>query len=146
MAENPANVPAIGGLASSHVALGDLEKARAVLASAPKSAENDPSIASARAALANSERATSVGDFVDLENQIAADSQNFQARFDLAVALNARGRRQEAVDSLLEIIRRDRAWNDDGARKQLLQFFEAWGPMDPDTMNARRKLSGALFS
>ncbi len=69
-----------------------------------------------------------------------------QARFDLALALNGHGRREEAADALLDIIRRDRQWNDDGARKQLVQFFEAWGHMQPETVAARRKLSTALFS
>jgi putative thioredoxin len=69
-----------------------------------------------------------------------------QARFDLAVGLNARGRREEAANHLLEIVRRDRNWNDDGARKQLVQFFEAWGPMDPMTLAGRRRLSSLLFS
>ncbi|MHB8886371.1 MAG: tetratricopeptide repeat protein, partial [Methylovirgula sp.] len=68
------------------------------------------------------------------------------ARLDLAVALNALGRREEAADALLEIVKRDRSWNDDGGRKQLLQFFEAWGGMDPATITARRKLSSLLFS
>src|SRR5206468_172924 len=76
----------------------------------------------------------------------AGDPADYQGRFDLALALNAGGRRSEAADALLEIIRRDRTWNEDGARKQLLQFFEAWGPMDPAAMSARRKLSGLLFS
>ena len=69
-----------------------------------------------------------------------------QARFDLALALNGGGRRDDAAAALLEIIKRDRSWNDDGARKQLVQFFEAWGPVDPATLAARRKLSGLLFS
>ena len=106
----------------------------------------DPAIASARATLENAERAAAIGNVADLERQAAADPKNFQARFDLAIALNAHGKRKDAADVLLEIIRRDRAWNDDGVRKQLLQFFEAWGAMDPETINARRQLSGALFS
>ena len=69
-----------------------------------------------------------------------------QAAFDLAVALNAKGKRQEAVDHLTEIVRRDRKWNDDGARKQLVQFFEAWGPTDEATVNGRKRLSSILFA
>jgi putative thioredoxin len=77
---------------------------------------------------------------------VEADPQDHQARFDLAIALNARNRRQEAADQLLEIVRRDRNWNEDGARKQLVQFFEAWGPMDEMTLAGRRKLSSILFA
>lgn len=142
--EDPSHAGAIGGLASAFVATGELERARQILATAPTDA--DPAIASARATLENAERAAAIGNVADLERQAAADPKNFQARFDLAIALNAHGKRKDAADVLLEIIRRDRAWNDDGARKQLLQFFEAWGAMDPETINARRQLSGALFS
>ena len=85
-------------------------------------------------------------DTTDLRQRIEADPERFQARFDLALALNAAGDRVGAADSLLAIIKRDRAWNEDGARKQLLQMFEAWGPMDPATKAARRQLSTFLFS
>ena len=82
----------------------------------------------------------------DLQARVAADPLDHQARFDLAIGLNAHGKREEAADQLLEIVRRDRNWNEDGARKQLVQFFEAWGPMDPMTLAGRRKLSSILFS
>ena len=146
LAEDPENLPAIAGLATALVMLGDLEGARNALSKAPKGTEGDSAMASARAALENAEQAESVGDLAELERQVSADPKNHQAKFDLAIALNARGKREEAADALLEIIRRDRTWNDDGARKQLLQFFDAWGPLDPETMSARRRLSGALFS
>ena len=77
---------------------------------------------------------------------MAAEPNDPQARFDLAIALNAQSRRDEAADALLTIIKRDRDWNDAAARKQLLQFFEAWGNMDAATVAARRKLSTLLFS
>jgi thioredoxin-like negative regulator of GroEL len=76
------------------------------------------------------EQAQSVGPIAELEQKVAANPLDHQARFDLAVALNSKGQRQEAVDNLLAIVKRDRKWNDDGARKQLVQFFEAWGPTD----------------
>ena len=69
-----------------------------------------------------------------------------QARFDLAVAISSKGRRQEAVDQLLAIVKRDRKWNEDGARKQLVQLFEAWGPADEATVEGRKRLSTILFS
>ena len=75
-----------------------------------------------------------------------ANPADFQARLDLAIALNAHGRREEALEHLLEVVRRDRKWNDGGARKQLIQFFEAWGQTDPQTVEGRRRLSSILFS
>jgi putative thioredoxin len=81
-----------------------------------------------------------------LEQKVAANPLDHQARFDLAVALNSKGRRQEAVENLLAIVKRDRKWNDDGARKQLVQFFEAWGPTDEATVDGRKRLSSVLFA
>ena len=87
-----------------------------------------------------------VGDGASVRRRVADDPDEFQAQFDLALALNGAGERGEVVDLLLAIIKRDREWNEDGARKQLLQFFEVWGPIDPATKVARRKLSALLFS
>jgi putative thioredoxin len=78
--------------------------------------------------------------------KVAANHGDHQARFDLALALHAAGKRQAAADELLEIIQRDRKWNDEGARKQLVTFFEAWGPADPLTIETRRRLSSLLFA
>jgi len=103
-------------------------------------------VAAAQAALDLAEQAKSVGPLSELEQKVKADPLDHQARFDLAVALNSKGRRQEAVDNLIEIVKRDRKWNDDGARKQLVQFFEAWGPTDEATVNGRKRLSSILFS
>ena len=97
------------------------------------------------AALHVAEQASAVGDLAPLEKAVAENPDNHQARFDLALALNAKGRRDEAADALLTIFKRDRKWNDEAARKQLLQFFEAWGLMDPAAVTARRKLSAILF-
>jgi putative thioredoxin len=142
--EDPAEPRALGGLAQALVALGETDAARELLDSAP--AGNHTAISAARAALELAEQATHVGDLAGLEAAIAKNPQDHEARFDLAVALNAKGRRGEAAEHLLEIIKADRNWNDDGARKQLVQFFEAWGPMDPATLAARRRLSTLLFS
>jgi putative thioredoxin len=142
--EDPAEPRALGGLAQALVALGDTEATRELLDSAP--AGNHTAIRAARAALELAEQASNVGDLAGLEAALAKNPGDHQARFDLAVALNANGRRNEAATRLLEIIKADRNWNDDGARKQLVQFFEAWGPMDPATLAARRKLSTLLFS
>ena len=146
LAQEPENVAAIAALAKLHLDLGDLDGAKRFLTMAPKGKENDPAIAGARAAIELAEQAASLGDVGELMRRVEADPRDHQARFDLAVALNARNKRDEAVDALLEIVRRDRTWNEDGARKQLVQFFEAWGPMDPATVAGRKRLSSVLFA
>jgi putative thioredoxin len=146
LAQDPENAPALAALAKLHLDLGDLEGAKRLLAMAPETKANDPAILGARAAIELAEQANSLGDTAELERKVEANPLDHQARFDLAVALNARGQREEAADQLLEIIRRDRNWNEDGARKQLVQFFEAWGPMDEMTLAGRRKLSSILFA
>ena len=143
---DPENAKAIAGLARAAVAAGELEQAKATLGLTPKDKENDPAIAGARAALELAEQAASVGDLAGLLATVEREPMNHQARYDLALGLAGAGRRGEAVDHLLEIVRRDRKWNDDGARKQLVQFFEAWGPMDESTIGGRRRLSSILFS
>jgi putative thioredoxin len=146
LAQEPDNVAAIAALAKLHLDLGDLDGAKRFLTMAPKGKENDPAIAGARAAIELAEQAASLGDVGELMRRVEADPRHHQARFDLADALNARNKREEAVDALLEIVRRDRTWNEDGARKQLVQFFEAWGPMDPATVAGRKRLSSVLFA
>jgi putative thioredoxin len=146
LAEDGANVPALAGLARSYVATGAIEQAKQTLAMVPESKRNDAAVAAARAALEVAEQANSVGPVGELEQKVQANPLDHQARFELAVALNAAGKRPEAVDHLMEIVRRDRKWNDDGARKQLVQFFEAWGPTDEATVTGRRKLSSILFA
>jgi len=146
LAQDSGNLVALGGLARSYVRTGALDQAKQTLALVPEAKRNDPAIAAARAALEVSEQAQAVGPIADLEQKVAANPLDHQARFDLAIALNAKGRRQDAVDNLIEIVRRDRKWNDDGARKQLVQFFEAWGPTDEATVNGRKRLSSILFS
>jgi putative thioredoxin len=148
LAEDPGEPKAIGGLAKLHVAEGRLAEAKALLETAPAAPagkEQDQAIGAAWAALHLAEQASNVGELAPLEQAIAANPDNHQARFDLAVALSAKGERNAAADHLLEIIRRDRKWNDEAARKQLLQLFEAWGLMDPASVAARRKLSAIWF-
>lgn len=145
LAEEGDNLAAIGAIAKIHVDLGDIHTAKEYLAAVPDDKQNDPAIAAARAAIDLIEQASSVGDLGGLEAAVKADPANYQARFDLAVALAAKGEREAATDHLIEIVKRNREWNDDGARKQLLQFFEAWGPMDEMTKAGRRKLSAAIF-
>ncbi len=148
LAETPDEAKAIGGLAKLHVAAGNVAEAKALLATAPAPApgkDPDPAIAAAQAAVNLAEQASSVGELAPLEAAVAANPDDHQARFDLAVALSAKGDRDAAADQLIEMIRRDRKWNDEAARKQLLQFFEAWGLMDPASVTARRKLSAIWF-
>jgi putative thioredoxin len=144
--EEPGSVPALAGLARAYVETGALDQAKETLALVPEAKRNEAAVAAARSALEVAEQAQSVGPVGELEQKVAANPLDHQARFDLAVALNAAGKRQEAADHLLEIVKRDRKWNEDGARKQLVQFFEAWGPTDEATVNGRRKLSSILFS
>jgi len=144
--EEPGSVPALAGLARAQVETGALDQAKETLGLVPEAKRNDAAVAAARSALEVAEQAQSVGPVGELEQKVAANPLDHQARFDLAVALNAAGKRQEAADHLLEIVKRDRKWNEDGARKQLVQFFEAWGPTDEATVNGRRKLSSILFS
>jgi putative thioredoxin len=146
LAQDSANVPALAGLARSYVLTGAIEQAKQTLALVPEGKRNEAVVAAARAALEVAEQAKSVGPVGELEAKVAANPLDHQARFDLAVALNSKGRRQEAVDNLVEIVKRDRKWNDDGARKQLVQFFEAWGPTDEATVNGRKRLSSVLFA
>jgi putative thioredoxin len=146
LAEDAANVPALAGLSRAHVANDALDQARQTLALVPEAKRNDAAVAAARSALEVAEQAKSVGPLGELEQQVAADPRDHQARFDYALALNAAGEREKAADHLLEIVKRDRKWNDDGARKQLVQFFEAWGPTDEATIAGRRRLSSILFA
>jgi putative thioredoxin len=136
---------ALGGLARMFVETGEFQQAKGLLASIPEALHADADIAAARAALDLAEQASSLGSTSELEKAVAANPADHQARFDLAIALNAINKREEASDHLVEIIKHDRTWNDDGARKQLLQFFEAWGPMDEASISGRRKLSALLF-
>jgi putative thioredoxin len=146
LAEESDNVHALAGLARAHFDAGNASAARATLSLVPKGKENDPAVSAVRAALDLAEQAASVGDLAGLEAKVAANPLDFQARFDLAVGLNATGKREAALEQLLEIVRRDRTWNDQAARKQLLQFFEAWGATDELTVQGRKRLSSILFS
>jgi putative thioredoxin len=146
LAEDGGNIAALAGLARAYVKTGAIEQAKQTLDMVPEAKRNDAAVAAARSAIDLAEQAKSVGPIGELEAKVAANPLDHQARFDLAVALNGKNRRQEAVDHLLEIVRRDRKWNDDGARRQLVQFFEAWGGTDEATVNGRKRLSSILFA
>lgn len=142
----PPQPKALALLLRLYAETGRLEEAQSLLAGAPEALRRDPGVAAASAALENALAASSLDEISDLRQRAEESPNNPQARFDLALALNAKGRREEAAAELLDIVRRDRSWNEDGARKQLVQFFEAWGPADKATSAARRKLSALLFS
>jgi putative thioredoxin len=146
IAANPGDPAAVAGLTKLLISAGELESAKRMLAAVGANAERDGAIIAAKAALDLAEQAASLGDSSELTQKIAANPNNHQARFDFAILLNSHNRRADAATELVEIIKRDRAWNGDGARKQLLQFFDAWGATDPATVAARRKLSALLFS
>ena len=146
LAEDNTNVPARGGLARAYVETGALDQARQTLAMVPEAKQNESAVAAARAALELAEQAKTLGPIDELEQKVAANPLDHQARFDLALALNDKGRRLDALEQLVTIIKRDRKWNDDGARKQLVQFFDAWGPTDEATIEGRKRLSSILFA
>jgi len=146
LAQEPGNVPATAGLARTYQMAGDLERAKALLAGLPKEAASHPEVGAVRAAIEMAEQAAAAGDLAPLEARLAANPADHEARFDLAVGLFAAGRQEAAIDALLELYRRDRKWNDEAARKQLVKIFEALGPMDPLTVAARKRLSSLMFA
>ena len=146
LAEDNGNVLALAGLARCYVETGAIEQARQTLALVPDSKRNEACVLAASAALDLAEQAKNLGPVTELEQKVAANPLDHQARFDLALALNGKGQRLDALENLVSIVKRDRKWNNDGARKQLVQFFEAWGPADEATIEGRKRLSSILFA
>ncbi|AWU94347.1 thioredoxin family protein [Azospirillum ramasamyi] len=146
MQAEPENAQAYAGIVRCLIAAGDLENAKQMLAQAPEAIAKDKELANVRASLDVAEQAANAGPIPELMEKVARDPNDHASRFDLAMALFAAGKREAAVDELLEIFKRDRTWNDDGARKQLVKFFEAFGQTDPLTVKTRRRLSTMMFS
>ncbi len=145
--DDPENPAAWAGLIRVLMALGQEDQARDALEQVPPALAEHPEVSGARSALALAEEGRqAASQLSQFERRLAEDPADHQARYDLAAALNASGKRAEAADALLHIIKHDRAWNEDAARMQLLKLFEAWGLTDPATLAARRKLSALLFS
>ncbi|MEX2009000.1 MAG: tetratricopeptide repeat protein, partial [Dongiaceae bacterium] len=143
----PQNAAAIAGLTRCYLAAGDTGRARQTLERTSAERVGDKAIAAARAALELAEQAAGTADAApELRQRLERKGDDHAARFDLAMALDGAGERDAAVDELLELMRRDRAWNDEAARKQLVKLFEAFGPADPLTVSARRRLSSLLFA
>jgi putative thioredoxin len=146
LAVDATNITALAGLARCYMETGAIEQAKQTLAMVPESKRGEAAVKAVQTIIDLAEQAQSLGPVAELEQKVAADPLDHQARFDLAIALNAGGDRTEATNRLLEIVKRDRKWNDDGARKQLVQFFEAWGPTDEATVEGRKRLSTILFA
>lgn len=145
--QEPDNAAALAGLASTFMKAGQEEQAKALLANLNAKQAEHPDIVQIRAALELAEAGRRAqGELQQYLVRLANNPNDHQARYDMATALNAADKREEAAEALLEIMRRDRKWNDEAARTQLLKFFESWGLMDEATVAARRKLSALLFS
>jgi len=140
------NAQALAGLAKCYIKTGDLTRAEQTLALVPPAKADSAPVASARAALELARKAPAAGEIDALRAKLAADPKDAQARFDLALALNAKGDRKGALNELLTLVAKNRSWSDDAARKQLLQLFDAWGPSDPSTITGRQRLSSLLFA
>lgn len=142
---DPANLRALLGLAKVYLQTGDLTRAEATLELIPPDKRKSAAFDSVKASLDLAHKAGPGDNRVELETRLIENPADHQARSDLAVALAARGDKAQAVDHLIEIVRRDRNWNDQAARQQLVQLFEAWGPKDEATLDGRRKLASLLF-
>ncbi|MBK5199459.1 MAG: co-chaperone YbbN [Methyloceanibacter sp.] len=140
------NAQSLAGLAKCYIKTGDLARAEQTLALVPPAKAESAPVASARAALELARKAPSPGDIESLRAKLAANPQDAQSRFDLALALNAKGDRNGALEELLVLVAKNRSWDDDAARKQLLQLFDAWGVADPATIAGRHRLSSLLFA
>ena len=144
--EDQQNAGALAGLAQCYILSGDTERAEQMIALVPPDKRNLAAVQSVKAALELARMAGEKDNTAELARAVAANPADHQSRFDLAVGLAARGSKAEALDHLLEIVRRQRTWNEEAARKQLVQLFDAWGPKDPLTLDGRRRLSSLLFS
>ena len=142
----PDNEAALAGMVRCYLESGDAAAAREMFDALTEEMAGKPAFASVKAALELAEQTADSGPLSELEARVAANPADHQARYDLAIALHAAGEREAAAEALIEIIRRERNWNEEAARHQLLKLFEAWGPTDPNTLSARRQLSSLLFS
>ncbi|MCZ4289563.1 thioredoxin [Hoeflea alexandrii] len=141
-----AHVGAIAGMAGCMLAAGEFDRAEKLLNAIPVEERKDQEVASVFKRLEMAREVAELGDPVELEARLASNPADHEARLKFAKILNAQGYREAAADELFTIMRKDRKWEDEAARKTLLEFFEAWGPVDPATLSARRQLSSLLFS
>ncbi|WP_133485496.1 thioredoxin [Aliiroseovarius marinus] len=143
--EDPNSAPAYAGLARTHLAVGNADDAEATLNGAPAEISDAPELEAVRAQIELARQAESAGPLAELRAAVDANPDDHQSRFDLAVAMNADGDVQGAVDELLELFRRDRDWNDAAAKQQLFTIFDALDAKDPIALTGRRKLSSMIF-
>jgi putative thioredoxin len=146
LGEEPENAAAYGGLIRAHLALNNLDQAEAFITAAPDKIAKSKELDAARAQLELARQAANAGPEAELRAAVDANPNDHQARYDLAAALLAAGNPQEAVDQLLELFRRDREWNDGGAKAQLFTIFDALKPQDPIVLAGRRRLSSMIFA
>ena len=146
LVEDEGNPAALGGLARAHLALGEIDKAKAILGLAPKEKLNDPAILAARAQIELAGSGADAGEVAELAAEVERDPANHQARFDLADALYAKGDAEGAISQLLELFRRDREWNEGAAKTRLFTLFDSLGPKDPAVLKGRRSLSSMIFA
>jgi putative thioredoxin len=144
--DEPGHPKAVAGLARCYLKSGDLERAKTTLQLVRPDGAADEAIRAVEAEVKLREQAADTGDLDAFRKKLETDPGDHQARYDLALALDAKGEREAAMNELLDIVRRDRKWNDEAARKHLVTLFEALGPTDPLTLAGRRKLSSLLFS
>ena len=146
LGEDPGNAEAYSGLARTHLAMGEVDQAQALVDAAPPEMAKAKEIEAVRAQIELARQAANAGPEDVLRGTVEADPDNLPARFDLALALHAEGKIDEAVDALLELFRRDREWNEGAAKAQLFTIFEALKPQDPIVLKGRRKLSSMIFA
>ncbi|MEO1543335.1 MAG: thioredoxin [Pseudomonadota bacterium] len=140
------NPKALAGLAQCYLKSGDVARAEQTIQLVAPAHKNDSDIQAVHAAIALSQKAGETGPVSELQAAVSANPSDHQARYDYALALSGQGDKAGAVEQLLEVVKRDRSWNEEAARKQLVEFFEAWGPKDPATLDGRRRLSSLLFA
>lgn len=146
MQADPENAAAVAGIAECMIAVGQYERASELLSSLPEELTKDAAVQAASKKLAQFEEARKLGDPAALQQALQLNPDDHASRLNLAKILNAQGNRDQAVEELLTIMRKDRTFEDDAARKQLVEFFETWGFKDPASISGRRKLSSILFS
>lgn len=145
--QDQANVKAMAGMGRCYLATGQAEAAQGILDSIPEDQNNDPDVTAFRTALELAAQVnTSSGETAALEEKVAANPQDYQARFDLALAYYGDGANEQAIDALLDILRANLGWNEGAAREQLVKIFEALGDAHPDTVEGRQKMASVLFA
>ena len=146
LGEEPEHAGAYAGLVRAHLETDEVVRARELLDAVPEGIKDNPAVAAARAQVDLAEQAAEAGETAELRAKLDADPNDYQARLDLAIALQAGGDTEGAIDELLELFRRDRDWNEAAAKAQLFKIFDSLGPTDPLAAKGRRKLSSMIFA